>query len=73
MTVIERFLKLVSFDTTSSETSGQQPSTHNQKVLGEELVRQMLALGIRDAHMDDAGYVYGTIPATAPKTFRSTG
>lgn len=52
MTVIERFLKLVSFDTTSSETSGQHPSTPNQKVLGEELVRQMLALGICDAHMD---------------------
>ena len=67
MTVIERFLKLVSFDTTSSETSGQHPSTPNQKMLGEELVRQMLALGIRDAHMDDAGYVYGTIPANCAK------
>lgn len=67
MTVIERFLKLVSFDTTSSETSGQHPSTPNQKVLGEELVRQMLALGIGDAHMDDAGYVYGTIPANCAK------
>ena len=67
MTVIERFLKLVSFDTTSSETSGQHPSTPNQKMLGEELVRQMLALGICDAHMDDAGYVYGTIPANCAK------
>ena len=36
MTVIERFLKLVSFDTTSSEESGQYPSTPNQKVLGAE-------------------------------------
>ena len=36
MTVIERFLKLVSFDTTSSEESGQHPSTPNQKVLGAE-------------------------------------
>ena len=67
MTVIERFLKFVSFDTTSSETSGQQPSTPNQKVLGGELVRQMLALGSCDAHMDDAGYVYGTIPANCAK------
>lgn len=67
MTVIERFLKLASFDTTSSETSGQHPSTPNQKMLGEELVRQMLALGIRDAHMDEAGYVYGTIPANCAK------
>ena len=67
MTVIERFLKLVSFDTTSSETSGLHPSTPNQKVLGQELVRQMLDLGIRDARMDDLGYVYGTIPANCEK------
>ena len=67
MTVIERFLKLVSFDTTSSETSGQHPSTPNQKVLGEELVRQMQSLGIKDARMDAYGYVYGTIPANCEK------
>ena len=69
MTVIERFLKFVSFDTTSSETSGQQPSTPNQKVLGGELVRQMLALGICDAPATSTA----RFPQTAPKTFRSTG
>ena len=68
MTVTERFLKLVGFDTTSSETSGQHPSTPNQKLLGAELVRQMQELGIRDAHMDVHGYVYGTIPANCEKT-----
>ena len=67
MTVIERFFKLISYDTTSSETSGQHPSTPNQKVLGAELVRQMLELGISDAHMDEHGYVYGTIPANCDK------
>ena len=67
MTVIERFLKLVSVDTTSSEESGQHPSTPNQKVLGAELVRQMQELGIQDARMDAFGYVYGTIPANCEK------
>lgn len=67
MTVIERFLKLVSFDTTSSEESGQHPSTPNQKVLGAELVRQMQELGIQNARMDAFGYVYGTIPANCEK------
>ena len=67
MTVIERFLKLVSFDTTSSEESGQHPSTPNQKALGVELVRQMQELGIQDARMDAFGYVYGTIPANCEK------
>ena len=67
MTVIERFLKLVSFDTMSSETTGEHPSTPNQKRLGEELVRQMQALGIQDARMDVHGYVYGTVPANCEK------
>lgn len=64
MHVTERFLKLVSFDTTSDESSASCPSTPNQKLLGQELVRQMLELGIADARMDEHGYVYGTIPAT---------
>ena len=63
MTVIERFLKLVSYETTSDESTGTCPSTPGQKVLGAELVRQMQELGITDAHMDEHGYVYGTIPA----------
>lgn len=67
MTVTERFLKLVSFNTQSSETSGEHPSTPNQKLLGAELVRQMQELGIRDARMDAHGYVYGTIPANCEK------
>ena len=64
MTVTERFLRLVSFETTSDENSSVCPSTPNQKVLGQEIVRQMLEIGISDAHMDDNGYVYGTVPAT---------
>ena len=64
MNVVERFLKLVSYDTTSDETNPNCPSSPNQKVLGAEIVRQMLEMGIADAHMDDNGYVYGTIPAT---------
>ena len=64
MNVIERFLKLVSFDTTADESSETCPSTPNQKVLGQEIVNQMLEMGIADARMDEHGYVYGTVPAT---------
>ena len=67
MTVIDRFLKLVSYETTSDENSETCPSTPNQKVLGAELVRQMQELGIADAQMDEHGYVYGTIPANCEK------
>ncbi len=64
MNVTERFLKLVSYETTSDESSETCPSTPGQKVLGAEIVRQMREMGIADAHMDAHGYVYGTIPAT---------
>ena len=67
MTVTERFLTLVGYATTSDETTGQHPSTPGQRVLGAELVRQMQAIGIRDAHMDAFGYVYGTVPANCEK------
>ncbi len=64
MSVIDRFLKYVSFDTTSSETSETVPSTPNQKVLGEFLVKELSSLGLVNARMDEYGYVYATLPAT---------
>ena len=67
MTVIDRFLKLVSYPTTSDERSETCPSTPQQRVLAEELVRQMQDMGIADAHVDADGYVYGTIPANCEK------
>ena len=67
MTVIDRFLKLVSYPTTSDENSETCPSTPRQLALAEELVRQMQDMGISDAHVDADGYVYGTIPANCEK------
>ena len=61
-TVSERFLRYVSFDTQSDPESTTCPSTAKQKVLGQALVEEMLTMGISDAHMDEHGYVYGTIP-----------
>ena len=60
--VVDRFLKYVSFDTQSDENSETCPSTLKQKDLGAALVEEMLQMGIADAHMDDNGYVYGTVP-----------
>ena len=60
--VVDRFLKYVSFDTQSDETSETCPSTMKQKDLGAALVEEMLQMGITDARMDENGYVYGTVP-----------
>ena len=67
MNVSERFLKYVSFDTTSDEFSETCPSTPKQKALGAYLVEEMKGLGIADARMDENGYVYGTVPGDAKK------
>ena len=62
MTVSERLLKYVSFDTQSDESSETCPSTEKQKRLGAALVEEMKAMGIADARMDADGYVYGSVP-----------
>ncbi len=61
--VKERFLRYVQVETTSCEANECCPSTPGQKVLGEMLAGEMRAMGIRDAFMDEHGYVYGSIPA----------
>lgn len=65
MRAYERLLKYVSFDTTSNDATPESvcPSTENQKVLAQALVEEMKNLGLNDAHMDEYGYVYGTLPA----------
>ena len=60
--VTERFLKYVSFDTQSDETSPTCPSTAKQKILGAAIVEEMKAMGITNPYMDEDGYVYGSIP-----------
>lgn len=62
MTVTERFLHYVQFDTQSDENSETCPSTAKQRLLGAALVEEMKAMGIADATMDADGYVYGTVP-----------
>ncbi|MGV3764417.1 peptidase T [Parapedobacter sp.] len=65
--VEERFLHYVQIDTQSDPTSSSCPSTEKQKNLGRVLVDELLAIGITDAHIDEHGYVYATIPANIEK------
>lgn len=60
--VCERFLRYVGFDTQSNECLPTCPSTEGQRMLGRQLVQEMLGMGISDARMDDNGYIYGTVP-----------
>lgn len=65
MTVQERFMWYCRFYTTSDEYSHTVPSTFRQKVLGQVLVDEMKELGMENPHMDDNGYVYAFLPASA--------
>jgi tripeptide aminopeptidase len=66
-TVTERFLRYVVIDTQSDPASPTCPSTEKQKNLGTLLASELLAMGVRDAHLDAYGYVYATIPANTDK------
>ena len=66
-TVTERFLRYVKIDTQSDPESPTCPSTEKQKNLGKILVEELLSIGLKDAHMDDNGYVYATLPSNSDK------
>jgi len=66
-TVTERFLRYVIIDTQSDPESDTTPSTEKQKNLGKVLVQELLKIGITDAHLDEYGYVYATIPSNTDK------
>ena len=61
-TVEERFIKYAKIDTTADPNSTSFPSSEIQKDLGRELVKELHAMGINDAEMDEWGYVFATIP-----------
>ena len=63
----ERFLRYAVIDTQSDPASPSCPSTAKQKNLGALLARELQEMGIRDAHLDEHGYVYATIPANTDK------
>lgn len=67
MNIVERFLKYVSFDTQSSETSGLTPSTPGQRVLAEEIVKDLQAIGLEDISLDGNCYLMATLPANTTK------
>lgn len=63
MTIVERFLKYVSFDTQSDDSTGTTPSTEKQFRLAEYLVEELRSIGMSEVEMDAHGYVYATLPA----------
>ncbi len=66
-TAAERFLRYVQVDTQSDPQSSSHPSSEKQKDLGKILAEELKQIGLTDAHLDEWGYVYATIPSTTDK------
>ena len=73
MTLVERFLRYVSFDTQSDENSGVTPSTSKQMVFAQYLKDELEALGLEEIELDEYGYLYATLPANTDKEVPTIG
>ena len=62
-----RFCEYVQIDTQSDPNSLSQPSTEKQKDLSRVLVGELLEMGLKDAHLDEFGYVYATLPSNVDR------
>lgn len=63
----DRLIRYVQIDTQSDPHATCFPSTEKQKNLSALLVNELLSIGVEDAHLDEYGYVYATIPSNSPK------
>ena len=73
MTLVDRFLKYVSFDTQSDESTGLTPSTSKQMVFAEYLKKELESLGLEDITLDEHGYLFATLPANINKEVPTIG
>lgn len=73
MSLVERFLKYVSFDTQSSEETGLTPSTLGQMTFAEYLKSELESLGLEEISLDENGYLFATLPANVDKELPVVG
>lgn len=73
MTLVERFLKYVSFDTQSNEETRLTPSTPGQMVFARYLKSELESLGLEEITLDEHGYLFATLPANTEKEIPTIG
>jgi len=72
-TCVDRFLNYVKYDTQSNEEATAFPSSEKQKILSRDLAKELKALGLIDAHMDEYGYIMATLPANTDRQVPTIG
>ena len=73
MTIVERFLKYVSFDTQSAEDAETTPSTEKQWALARFLKEELEGIGLTEVEIDEHAYVYATLPANTDEAVPTVG
>lgn len=67
MTLVDRFLEYVKFDTQSDELTNMTPSTPGQMIFAQYLEGELHKMGLEDITLDDNGYLMATLPANTDK------
>ena len=67
MNIVDRFLKYVSFATTSDETTGTTPSTPGQMVFARYLADELKTIGMTDVTLDENGYIMASLPSNVQR------
>jgi len=73
MNITERFLKYVSFTTTSDENTNMTPSTPGQMIFANYLVDELKSIGLTEVDVDKNGYIMATLPANIQKEVPTIG
>ena len=73
MNITDRFLKYVSFTTTSDENTNMTPSTPGQMIFAKFLVEELTSIGLQQVELDKNGYVMATLPANTDKEVPTIG
>lgn len=73
MKIVDRFLKYVSFDTQSDESSSSTPSTEKQLVFANYLKEELQNIGLKEVSLDQNGYLFATLPANTEKKLPTIG
>ncbi|MDR3653213.1 MAG: peptidase T [Paludibacter sp.] len=73
MNITDRFLKYVSFTTTSDENTNMTPSTPGQMIFAKYLIEELTSIGLKEVVLDDNGYIMATLPANTDKTIPTIG
>ena len=67
MNIVERFLKYVSFCTTSDENTGMTPSTPGQMEFAQYLAEELKSIGLTEVSLDENGYIMATLPGNVER------